>query len=93
MVQALVNTSGSSVPGEEVDSLASAVKGRVLRDGDPSYDEARTVFNGMIDRRPGLIVQPANSADVAAAVKFARERNLLVSVKCGGHSGSGYAVV
>jgi FAD/FMN-containing dehydrogenase len=92
MVQTLVNTSGSSVAGEEIESFASSIHGRVLRDGDAGYDEARKIFNAMIDRRPGLIVQPADTGDVVAAVNFARQQNLLVSVKGGGHAAPGHAV-
>jgi FAD/FMN-containing dehydrogenase len=67
--------------------------GELLRDGDPGYDEARRVFNAAIDRRPALIARCTGAADVIAAVGFAREQGLPVSVRCGGHSVAGHAVV
>src|SRR5829696_5492842 len=67
--------------------------GELLRDGDPGYDESRTVFNASIDRRPALIARCAGVADVIAAVGFAREQGLAVSVRSGGHSVAGHAVV
>src|SRR5437773_506559 len=73
--------------------LADGFAGRVLRPGDAGYDEARTIFNAMIDRRPSVIAQPATTEDVQRAVKFGREHRLLVSVKGGGHAASGHAAV
>jgi FAD/FMN-containing dehydrogenase len=64
----------------------------VLRSGDAGYDEARTVRNGLIDKQPALIAQCSGAADVLAAVNFAREHDLLLSVKGGGHNVAGNAV-
>ena len=75
-----------------VQSFAEGLRGRLLQPGDGGYDEARRVWNGMIDRRPALIARCAGPADVMAAVRFAREHRLLVSVKGGGHNITGNAV-
>jgi FAD/FMN-containing dehydrogenase len=68
------------------------VRGVVLTSGDPGYDDARAIWNGLIDRQPALIVQCTGAADVVDAVNFAREQGLLLSVKGGGHNVAGNAV-
>ncbi len=75
-----------------VTELRASIRGTVLTPGDPGYDEARTVWNAMIDRRPAMIARCTDTADVRAAVNFAREHRLLVSVKGGGHNIAGNAV-
>lgn len=74
-----------------VQSLAGQVKGPVILPDDAAYDEARKVWNGMIDRYPALIVRPLDVSDVIAAVNFAREHDLLLSVRGGGHNVAGHA--
>jgi hypothetical protein len=69
-----------------------SVRGSVLCPGDPGYDSARTLPNAMIDRRPAIIVRCVGAADVIACVRFAREHDLLVSVRGGGHSIAGKSV-
>ncbi len=72
--------------------LGGALRGTVLDAEGSGYDEARQVWNGMFDRRPGLIARCAGAADVIAAVNYARENNLLVAVRGGGHSFPGLSV-
>jgi FAD/FMN-containing dehydrogenase len=78
----------------EVASLGRGFEGRILlpdQDAD-AYDEARRVWNAIVDRRPAIIARCASSADVAAAVRFARARGLEIGVRCGGHSVLGLSV-
>jgi len=72
-----------------VQELSDSLRGRLLLPGNAGYDDARRVLNAVIDKHPALIAQCTGSADVKAAVDFARAENLLVAVKCGGHSLSG----
>ncbi|MCA1844281.1 MAG: FAD-dependent oxidoreductase, partial [Actinobacteria bacterium] len=75
-----------------VAELSAGFEGRLVQPGDPDYDGARAVFNGMIDRRPALIARCAGTPDVVAAVRFARRQELLTAVRAGGHSVPGYGV-
>jgi FAD/FMN-containing dehydrogenase len=72
-----------------VQELADSLRGNLLLPGIPAYDVARRVRNSQIDKHPALIVQPRGASDVSSAVQFARASNLLVAVKCGGHSPAG----
>jgi FAD/FMN-containing dehydrogenase len=72
--------------------LRHRLDGDLLTPGDPRYDESRSVWNAMIDRRPAAIARCASSADVVAAVRFAREHDLEIGVRCGGHNIAGLAV-
>ncbi|HEY7027045.1 MAG TPA: FAD-binding oxidoreductase, partial [Gemmatimonadales bacterium] len=72
--------------------LARHFRGELIGPGDPRYDTARAIWNGAIDRHPGLIARCTGAADVRAAVRFARERDLLVAVRGGGHNVAGSAV-
>jgi hypothetical protein len=82
----------STLNAKLIERLIRDVCGTILRPGDAGYDEARRVFNGMIDRRPELIVRCENESDVAAAIAFAREQRLVVAVRGGGHNVAGNAV-
>ena len=75
-----------------VESLRGQLHGSLLRDGETGYDEARTIWNAMIDRRPALVIRCADTADVVAGVNYAREQGLPLSVKGGGHNIAGLAV-
>ena len=79
--------------GGAVDALREAVSGAVLVPGDVDYDEARTVWNAAIDRRPAVIARCRDSADVAAAVRVGVEHGLEIAVRGGAHGISGKAVV
>jgi FAD/FMN-containing dehydrogenase len=81
-----------AVSPEAMQALRAAFRGPVLRAGEPGYDEARQVWNGMIDRRPALVMRCTGTADVRVAVGFVREHGLLSSVKGGGHNIAGLAV-
>lgn len=74
------------------DQLRAVFRGEVVTPADAGYDQHRRVWNGSIDRRPGLIARCAGVADVRSAVRFARERDLLVAVRSGGHSFPGLSV-
>jgi FAD/FMN-containing dehydrogenase len=80
------------VSDHALEELASSVRGPVLRAGDEEYDSARRVWNGMIDKRPAIIVQCTGTADVVAAVGFAREHDFPIAVRGGGHNVAGNAV-
>jgi hypothetical protein len=72
-----------------VQELSDSLRGKLLLRGNAAYDEARMLLNPDFDKYPALVVQPTGSADISSAVTFARENDLLVAVKCGGHSASG----
>jgi FAD/FMN-containing dehydrogenase len=75
------------------EGLASAVKGRVVEAGAPDYDEARALFNAMIDKRPAVIAYCTDEADVAAALRYGIEHGLRIAVRGGGHNGAGLGSV
>ncbi len=70
--------------------LEAGFRGDLIRPGDAGYDEARMVYNGMIDRRPSVVTRPADVADVMSAVNYAREARLTLSVRGGGHNVTGF---
>lgn len=72
-----------------IQELADSLRGNVLLPGNPAYEKARKVMNPAIDKHPAFVIQPIGVTDIRRAVVFARERNLLLAVKCGGHSYAG----
>jgi FAD/FMN-containing dehydrogenase len=80
----------TSVDG--LDAFAAGLHGRVIGPDAPDYDQARAIWNGVVDRRPALIARCERTADVIQAVRFAREHRLLVAVRGGGHNVAGNAV-
>lgn len=91
---AAVNLDGTGIELEKaaVNELADSLSGRLIMSGHPEYDTVRKVWNGMHDKRPALIARCADAGDVQQAVTFARERDLLVAVRGGGHSWPGKSV-
>src|SRR5262245_15497784 len=74
------------------EDVSGAFNGQLFAGGDPGYDEARRVHNGLIDKRPALIARCANTADVCDAVNVAREAGAEIAVRGGGHNVAGLAV-
>lgn len=89
-----VSLDGNSIELERaaIRELGEAVKGPVMMSGHPDYDGARRIWNGMHDKYPALIARVASERDVSEAVSFARDNNLLVAVRGGGHSWPGKSV-
>jgi len=85
-------TAGPVLQEGAIQEFRASQRGEVLDPSHPDYEAARQLWNGMIDKRPGLIARCAGVADVMNAVNFARAQSLLVSVYCGGHHPCGYAV-
>ena len=90
-----LTTDGSEigVKAEALEALAERMRGPLLTPELDGYDQARTIWNGMIDHKPAIVGRCAGTADVKACVEFARDHDLLVSVKGGGHSFAGKSVV
>jgi len=82
----------TTLPNDRVHALAGQVSGTVLSPEQPGYDEARAINNGLVDKRPALIVRSRTNEDVVAALEFARSTGLEVSVRGGGHNVAGRAV-
>jgi FAD/FMN-containing dehydrogenase len=81
-----------NLTSEQLDDLDSQVAGRLLRAGDDGWDDALLIWNAMVATAPALVLQPASAHDVAAAVGFARDHRLLLSIKGGGHNIAGTAI-
>ncbi len=75
-----------------IEQFREGIRGTLVRPDDAEYDDARTIYNGMIDKHPGLIVRCANVGDVIAAVNFARENDIETAIRSGGHSGPGLSL-
>ncbi|MFI8963938.1 FAD-binding oxidoreductase [Streptomyces sp. NPDC053493] len=79
--------------GTAVETLREALRGRVIGPEDADYDEARSIYNAMIDRRPAAIARCADTTDVRAALGYARESGMDLAVRGGGHSGGGLCMI
>jgi hypothetical protein len=75
--------------GADIQALAKKIRGSLLVAGEEGYDQSRLILNPSFDKHPALVAKPASPEDVQAVVRFARANNVLVAVKCGGHSASG----
>jgi FAD/FMN-containing dehydrogenase len=89
-VPAVTGTGKATVVARSaLEELKASLRGALLLPGDPGYEQARHVMNDSIDKHPALVVQPTGVADIQTSVNFARDHDLLLAVKCGGHSFSG----
>lgn len=88
-----LNGNKYTLNGEGFDTFINQIRGEIVTKQDEKYDEARSIYNGMIDKKPALIVYCSNVADVIACVNYAREHNLLTAIRGGGHNGPGLALV
>lgn len=79
----------NKIPGTNRESFAKQLKGKIVLPDDTTYDETRKIYNGMIDRHPAMFAMCTDDADVIASVNFARENELLLAVRGGGHNGGG----
>src|SRR5204862_8076403 len=77
---------------DSIAELKRSLRGRLSQPGDANYDEARKVYNGMIHKKPRLIARSADVADVIRSVNFARDNDLLVSIRGGGHNAGGLGI-
>jgi len=77
---------------DSIAELKRSLRGALIQPGDADYDEARKVYNGMIHKKPRLIARCADVADVIGCVNFARDNNLLVSIRGGGHNAGGLGI-
>jgi FAD/FMN-containing dehydrogenase len=77
---------------DTIRKFKQSLRGELILSNDPGYDEARSIWNAMIDRRPALIARCLGVADVVTCVNFAREHGIVLSIKGGGHNISGLAV-
>ncbi len=77
---------------EDRSALEGALRGQTVTETEAGYEEARTIWNGMVDRKPGLVVRALGTADICTAVNFARDNGLRMSIRAGGHQIAGLAV-
>lgn len=87
-----MSTAVKELDPSALDTLADQIRGELVLPKDPTYNDARKVYNAMIDKHPGLIVKCVDVADVISSVNFGRENNLLIAVRGGGHNGGGLGI-
>ncbi len=84
-----MSTAVKDLNASAIEEFSLHIRGKIILPGNPEYEETRKVYNGMINKHPGMIVKCVDVADVIHAVNFGRENNLLVAVRGGGHNGGG----
>lgn len=87
-----LNSGSKPVKSEAIENLSAALRGVVIKPGEAGYDDSRSLWNGMIDRKPGLVIRAVGTGDIQVAVNFARDHGLLMAVRGGGHQIAGLAV-
>jgi FAD/FMN-containing dehydrogenase len=92
MASATVQTASPVVTKQAVEGFRAQLRGELIQPGDPSYDQARKVYNAMINKHPALIARVVDVADVMSAVNFARENKLPLAIRSGGHNGPGLGI-
>jgi hypothetical protein len=92
MQLAALNGGRVEISNRAIEELSKSLHGSLLLPDDQGYDQARTIWNALIDRRPGIIVRCVDRTDISAAVSFARRHETLLSVRAGGHNHTGFAV-
>jgi len=88
-----LNGKSYALSAEEFEEFVNKIRGSIVSAGDEDYDEARSIYNAMIDKKPAMIVYCSNVADVISSVHFARKHDLLTAVRGGGHNGPGLGLV
>lgn len=87
-----MSTAVKNLEVSKIEEFASQLRGEIVMPSNANYNETRKVYNGMIDKHPGLFAMCVDVADVMAAVKFGRDNNLLIAVRGGGHNGGGLGI-
>lgn len=93
MLKEIESKTAVQLDEEAFKSFQTSLRGDLITPADPDYDEARTIYNAMIDKRPSLIARCQNVGDVITAVNFARDNDLDLAIHGGGHNGAGLALV
>jgi FAD/FMN-containing dehydrogenase len=88
----LLDRAGNALSEDKVDAFAAQIRGRLLMADDPEYEDARHIWNALVEKHPGAILKCSGTADVVAAVNFARDNDILAAVRGGGHNVGGRAL-
>jgi FAD/FMN-containing dehydrogenase len=92
IVRSIDSSAVKAISDDEINSLRASLRGGVFLEGSAEYDEARLIWNAMVDRKPGMVIRARGASDIRNAVNFAREHGLLMSVRSGGHQIAGHSV-